>query len=213
MIQRLLLCCSLLLLACGGEPEPAETTAAAASEAPAAPAPAPDTPAPPKVVKPINAPPVTPLQPSTPPAGGDVPLDQPAEPAGPAAASGDKPISVDGITGLLLARHAEDLPSKGTLDKHSEAPAALRWIAGNDDRLIVVARALELLAHYPEPTNRALLLSTATSTAHPKARAAAWRALAAFDVPNDAELKAAAESASQDPAKPVALAAQAALEK
>ena len=162
----------------------------------------------PAVIKPLAAPPLTPLTgvADRPSAGA---VD--AEPAGEAAPA-DRPASVDGIVGLLLARHAEDLPEKATLDAHAEAPETLRWIALHDERLIIQARALEALGLWPDDTNRAFLLRVASdSTAQVKSRAAAWKGLAAWDLKADVELHAAATEATADPAVPIARAAQAAL--
>ncbi len=164
------------------------------------------TPAGPKIVKPLAAPPVTPRKA---PAGADAPTATPTATSAPAS---DKPASVDGVLELLLARHADDLPDKATLDKHDGAPAALRWIAANDERLITQARALETLRFWPDDSNRDFLLGTAVDAKRPvKIRAAAWKALAAWDLQADVELLNAATEASADTAVPVARAAQAAL--
>mgnify|MGYP000480290392 CR=1 FL=1 len=203
-MHRTLLTLSLLLIACGGSepaPPPAPTTPAATTPAPVVEAAPVDTPVEPivqpagkpKVVKPTSAPGIPPLQ---------------REPA-----TSSAPASVQGITGLLLARHADDLPAKATLEKHPDAAAALRWIAQNDERLIVAARALEALGYWPDDANRVFLLGVAADTAVPvKSRAAAWRALAAWPA-SDAALTAAAQKASGDPAVPVARAAQAVTER
>jgi len=206
-MHRILLTLSFLLIACGGS-EPAPTSPAPTAPAATTPAPVVEaTPAPvdtpgepivqpagtPKVIKPTSAPGIPPLQ------------------RDPAASSA--PASVQGITGLLLARHADDLPAKATLEKHPEAAAALRWIAQHDERLIVAARALEALGYWPDDANRVFLLGVAADTAVPvKSRAAAWRALAAWPA-SDAALTAAAQKASGDPAVPVARAAQAVTER
>ena len=193
------------LLGCGGSPPAAPSEAPAAAPPVAAPpeaappAAAPPTAAPeqtggPRIIKPTGAPARTPLQP------------------GPAAVVPDGPASVGPITELLLARHAEDLPTAATFARHADAPAALRWIAQRDDRLIVMSRAIEALGLWPDDQNRELLFTiAANSGAQVKARAAAWKALASWDLPGDPELHAAAVAASHDPAVPIARAAKAAL--
>jgi hypothetical protein len=209
------LCSALLLvglawspLGCGSsEPAPtAEPPAGDQDHAIAEP-----TPAPPKIVKPLAAPTATPRTTDDLAAtdtGTDSATDTPTagEPAS------DKPANVDGVLELLLARHADDLPDKATLDSHDRAPAALRWIATHDERLITQARALEALGFWPDDSNRDFLLAAAVDAKRPvKSRAAAWKGLAAWDLKGDVELLNAATEASADPAVPIARAAQAAL--
>ena len=195
-------------LGCGGSsPEPAEVQPAGEQDH----AIAESTPAAPKVIKPLAAPPVTPrtVEPvDATNTGTDTAVDTPVT----GESAGDQPASVDGILELLLARHADDLPDKATLDKHDGAPTALRWIATNDERLITQARALEAPGFWPDDSNRDFLLGVAVDTKRPaKTRAAAWKGLAAWDLKADIELLNAATEATADPAVPVARAAQAAL--
>ncbi len=125
-----------------------------------------------------------------------------------AGAGPERPDAVDTVVGLLLARHTEDLPSRATLNQTRGARAALLWIAQNDPRLIVQGRALEALSLWPDDSSLRYLLSAAQETkSPPKIRASAWRALAAWDLEEHAELKAAATAAAMDPSVPVAYAA------
>ncbi len=197
-------------LGCGGSsPEPAPEVEQPVGEQDKAIAES--TPAPPKIVKPLAAPPVTPRA-VEPDAATDTGTDTGADAPVTGEPASDKPAGVDGVLELLLARHADDLPDKTTLDKHDGAPAALRWIATNDERLLTQARALEALGFWPNDANRNFLLGVAIDTKRPaKTRAAAWKGLAAWDLKADIELLNAATEASADPAVPVARAAQAAL--
>lgn len=108
--------------------------------------------------------------------------------AGPEAAHGGqgqvvespqgKPASADVLRGRLKARHVEDLPTAQELKKHRDAQAALIWIAGNDDAMVVRVRALSLLRHFPtDEAFEALAQRAGAQKIHPTLRAAAMRGL------------------------------------
>ena len=126
-----------------------------------------------------------------------------------ASASDARPEAVESIAALLLARHVKDLPNRDILSKTRGARQAVQWIAENDPYLVVRARAVEALAFWPDDQSRRYLLATARDVAVPaKVRASAWRALAAWDLADDDELKAVAAAASADLSVPVAYAAR-----
>ncbi len=98
---------------------------------------------------------------------------------------------VAGVRALLLARHAEDLPTRETFDKHPHAEKALHSVALNDEKLVVRARALQLLGLYPTADSEKLLLAVVADTSHhAKLRAAALHGLGAYDLESREDLRA-----------------------
>lgn len=93
------------------------------------------------------------------------------------------------VRALLEARHAADLPTLETLERHPDAAETLRRLATTDPSRVVRVRALLLLLHFPTAENRAVLIQTSDDSAQPPAiRAAALRAMAGFDPASDREL-------------------------
>ena len=127
------------------------------------------------------------------------------------AAPADDSLDPSDVRDILLAHHSEDLPPKAVLDRHPDAAAKLAAIATTDRLLIVRARALTLLSHYPDTDTRSLLLAIANDDAeHPKLRAAALHGLAGHDL-TPADVRATVESRLTDPDPRVAAAAHTAL--
>ena len=118
------------------------------------------------------------------------------------------PGSADTLRPLLMARHAKDLPSPRSSARHDDAAAGLRWLAEHDDLVVVRARALLLLRHFPDADTEVLLLRQLDDAdSHQQLRAAAVRALSGFDLDARADLRAKAAAAVKSPDLPVAVSA------
>lgn len=121
---------------------------------------------------------------------------------------------VAGIRALLLARHSKDLPDRAVLDRHPGAADALAEIARTDRRLIVRARALQLLGLYPTPATAELLTGVIADPGAPaKLRAAAVFGLGRFDLGASASLRATVVAALREGDVRVSAAAVATLRK
>lgn len=92
------------------------------------------------------------------------------------------------LRGLLQAHHPDDLPDQEALDAHG-APEGLRWLAENDDLLVIRERALLLLRHYDDDASQSLCAGVFDSDAHAKLRAAAIRCLGGSDLTTDDTLR------------------------
>lgn len=109
-----------------------------------------------------------------------------------ASASVAVPQDYQTLRSLLLAREAENLPDKATLQRHSNAVEALTWLGRNDDQLVVRARALNVLGYFSSADVRSTLLSIARDAQQPsKARAGAVEGLARQNPGEDAALQGA----------------------
>ena len=114
------------------------------------------------------------------------------------------------IRDLLLARHADDLPDKATLESHEGALAHLTWLAENDQQMLVMARALDLLGYWDEALP--MLRETAADTGkHSKLRSAAILGLVRSDLSDDEESRAVLTKLSGDADERVSAEAKAAL--
>ncbi len=120
------------------------------------------------------------------------------------------PEGVKPVRDLLLARHADDLPDKATLERHEGALEHLQWLAAHDDQMLVRARALDLLGYWEEALP--LLRQTAAdSAAHGKLRSAAILGLLRSDLSDDEASRALLGELSSDADDRVADEARAAL--
>ncbi|MGC6514507.1 MAG: HEAT repeat domain-containing protein [Myxococcota bacterium] len=141
------------LVACGASDSVTDTAAPAAVPAPASdPAPAPETP------------PVTPApeagEASTTPTPAVSTPAVPTPPKAPSDQVSGTPAGTEAIRSLLLARHTADLPDSARLTAITAEPAfALRHLALHDDKLMVRARALDLLGAFPTDQTRAFLVT------------------------------------------------------
>jgi len=100
------------------------------------------------------------------------------------------PEEYAGLRSTLMARHTEDLPSRKSLQKQPKGQDGLRWLAQNDESLLVRARALTLLGLFPSSSNQSLLLKTMEDgSSHPKLRSAAIQGLAGWDLNQEEALR------------------------
>jgi hypothetical protein len=116
------------------------------------------------------------------------------------------------VRALLLARHVDDLPSRATLDHHPGAEQSLHRLARTDVKLVVRARALQLLGLYPTRESEAILVQVAQDAGQPeKLRAAALHGLGGYDLSARADLREIVLAQLDSPDAMVAVAAVVAL--
>lgn len=121
--------------------------------------------------------------------------------------------AADKLQPLLAARHAEDLPARGDILKVEHGPQGLLWQARHGNPLLVRARALALLRHFPDKDSRELLLQTALSSGAPALlRSHAMMGLAGHSEGGDPEVAQALLQGAQDGERRVRLAARQTLE-
>ncbi len=94
----------------------------------------------------------------------------------------DTPRGVQPIRTLLMARHAEDLPTADALNRHDDAEASLIYLSENDGLLMVRGRALSSLRFFPtERAERHLMAVLRAENTHPKLLAAALQGVQGRD--------------------------------
>jgi hypothetical protein len=146
--------------------------------------------------------------------GACSPSPSPASRA-PAAPSEDSPQAEEAaraLLPLLKARHPEDLPSREQILGVSGGREGLLWQAQHGNPLVVRARALSLLRHFPDPEARAVLLGALQQRRAPgELRAGAMRGLSGHLAPLSEEVRAALLAGARDPDLRVRDAALAAL--
>lgn len=126
------------------------------------------------------------------------------------APSAELPEGVKPVRDLLLARHADDLPDKATLESHEGAMGHLQWLAANDEQMLVKARSLDLLGYWEEALP-GLRETAADTEAHSKLRSAAILGLVRSDLSDDEPSRALLTTLSSDADERVASEAKAAL--
>lgn len=153
---------------------------------------------------------------STPPEEEAPAQQEPRAAAAPrvAATTPDPAEARDALRSLYSARHTKDLPSRETIEAHSDGEDSVRWLAQHDDSMAVRARALASLQMFPNDASEAVVrgvLSASDSSATIKS--AAVRALQGWDLSGRADLRALAISGLESKEIPAAAAAAQVLAK
>lgn len=113
-----------------------------------------------------------------------------ADPQAPEKSKTEVSADVDTIRPLLMARHGSDLPSRQTLSQHSDPSGQLRRLATTDPMLVVRARALTLLRHYPGEACEAVVVAQIDDpNGDAMLRAAAVYALAGWPLTQRSDLR------------------------
>ncbi len=97
------------------------------------------------------------------------------------------------IAVMLRAHHAEDLPTRASIEAHPGGAEALRWVAEHHALQGVRARGLLALSFFPDDASLAVVRAVlADPGASPSLRAASTRALSGWDLSERSDLRALA---------------------
>ena len=100
------------------------------------------------------------------------------------------PVGSDAVRSLLMARHDDDVAGVDAFETHENVQESLRWLAENDELLLVQSRALDSLGLWDTDDNAAYLLAVVQDEAAlEKKRAAAVLGLAHMDLSARADVR------------------------